>query len=376
MRIMFVITELSPAGAEKILSLLACYCQKKGSVCKVIVLMPPPSKGFTSVMDKLEEAGVELEFLYGKSSLTALIPLIGGIYKAIKKFAPDLIHAHLIHPSLLCRLACLFNKIPLVNTIHIAERRKGKNLFFLLDRLTLFRCDAYTAVSEAAACFQEEKCHLPKGKIIVISNGSDPVLPASEERICEKKELWGLSGCHFLAGAAGRLDQQKGYDLFLESIPYIAPKLPPGKKYGFLFMGEGPQGEYLREKAEVLNGKYPNIKIVFPGFQADAASLLAMLDLFLMPSRYEGYGLALAEAFSLGLPALSSKADSLPEVCGKFPGHFLYCTPEKAEETAEKFLQALSLTKFEGRIISSTENMCNTYWDLYGKLTGKGAENA
>ena len=377
MRIMFVITELSPAGAEKIVAELACGYQKENEQCLVLSLMPPPEKGFTSVVEKLSASGVKTVFLNGRSSFKSFLPLVWKIRKQIKKFSPDVIHAHLIHPSLLCRLACIFNKIPLVNTVHISERRKGKNFFFLMDRLTAFRCDAYTAVSEASGRFQEEKCHFPAGRLLVCPNGSDAVIPAENRLAEELKQKWDLKECDFLAGAAGRLDYQKGYDLFLESIPFIAEKLPQNRKYGFLFMGEGPYGVILRKKAEELNRKYRNIRIVFPGFRKDASSLLVMLDLFLMPSRYEGYGLALAEAFSLGIPALSSKADSLPEVCGHFPGHFLFCDPENAEETAEMFIQALTLKKFEGRIICSCDEMRNNYMKLYHDLlTAKGGRNA
>ena len=372
MRIMFVITELTPAGAEKIVSTLAAFWQGKGEKCLVLSLMPPPEKGFTSVVEKLEKSGVEILFLYGKSSLKSFLPLIFKIRKAIKNFGPDVIHAHLIHPSLLCRFGCLFNSIPLVNTVHIAEKRKGKKYFFLMDLLTSFRCDIYTAVSEAAARFQEKMCHFPKGRILVLPNGSDAVHPAAASLLEEKKKEWELTDCDFVAGAAGRLDYQKGYDLFLASIPFIAEKLPQNKKCGFLFMGEGPYGTLLREKAEELNKQYKNIHIVFPGFLENASSFLPLLDLFLMPSRYEGYGLALAEAFSLGIPALSSRVDSLPEVCGYFPGHFLYCDPENTEETAEKFLQALSLEKFQGKIICSHEEMCIEYMKLYKKLLEKG----
>ena len=369
MRIMFVITELSPAGAEKIVSELAFSCRKAGDDCLVLALKPPPEKGFFSIVEKLERSGVTTRFLGGNNTFANLFPLVAGIRKAVKAFSPDVIHAHLIHPSLLCRLACLFDGTPLINTLHIAERRKGKGLFFLLDALTAFRCDAYTAVSRAAAAFQEKKCHFPPGKLLVIPNGSDPVVPAPEGLVTEKKKLWGLAECDFLAGAAGRLDFQKGYDLFLESIPFLAPKLPPGRKLGFLFMGEGPLGDSLRKRAEELNAKYENIHIAFPGFQENASSLLVMLDLFLMPSRYEGYGLALAEAFSLGIPSLSSKADSLPEICECFPGHFLYFDPEDREKTAERFLEAVKLAKFEGGTIRSCETMAKEYRELYEKLT-------
>ena len=61
------------------------------------------------------------------------------------------------------RLALAGTKIPLINTIHISERRKGKKLFFMLDRLTFPLADACTAVSNASAKFHCNICGLKKG---------------------------------------------------------------------------------------------------------------------------------------------------------------------------------------------------------------------
>ena len=57
-----------------------------------------------------------------------------------------------------------------------------------MDLLTSFRCDIYTAVSEAAARFQEKMCHFPKGRILVLPNGSDAVHPAAASLLEEKKK--------------------------------------------------------------------------------------------------------------------------------------------------------------------------------------------
>jgi len=362
MRILMVITELAPAGAERIVLELTSRLIRKGHTVCVTSLKPPPAPGFTAITDALSACGAQLHFAdCGKNPLK----LIRFLRKTICDFKPDVIHAHLIHPALLCRFACLFTHIPLVNTIHIAERRKGKGLYFLLDKLTSFRCDHYTAVSHAAAHFHAQKCGFAPGRIQVIANGSDPVGPASPERIAALKKEWGLSDCTRIAGAAGRLDFQKGYDRFLEAVPEIARRLPQGEKLGLVFLGDGPDREKLNVQAEKLNAQYANIRAVFPGYRPDAASCLAMLNLFLMPSRYEGYGLALAEAFSLGLPALSSKADSLPEICAHFPGHFILCDFTSTEDTADCFFRALALNRFEGKTIRTFDEMAEDYLAVY-----------
>ena len=56
--------------------------------------------------------------------------------------------------------------------------------------------------------------------------------------------------------------------------------------------------------------------VVFLGFRTDVPCVLAALDVFCMPSHYEGFGLALAEALAAGIPAVCTDVDSLPEVLG------------------------------------------------------------
>ena len=198
------------------------------------------------------------------------------------------------------------------------------------------------------------------------------MLPADISIVEKMKKEWNLSSCDFIAGAAGRLDYQKGYDLFLAALPRIAERIPEGEKYGFLFIGEGPEGENLRKKGAELEKEFPNIKITFPGFLPEGARFGKMLDLFLMPSRYEGYGLALTESFSLGVPALHSGVDSLPEICDHFPGCAIQVDFSREEEVADAFFKAISLPCFpEGKVLHSVEEMCRNYDLLYRNLTGK-----
>ena len=369
MKISFLITELTPAGAEKIVGNLALFCRKKGRQTSIISLMKRPEGKNSSLAEKLEKEGIHLYFLNGNKFLLPL--LFFRLLFLLKKLSPDLIHAHLIHPILLARLCNIFLRKKLINTLHIAEKRKHKSLYFFLDSLTFPLCDAYTSVSQAAALFQEKKCRLAPGSLLVIPNGSNAVTAHPPAILAEKKREWGLENCTKTAGAFGRLDYQKGYDLFLAALPRIAEKIPAGEKYGFLFIGEGPEGEKLRKMGAELENMYPNIKITFPGFLPEGAKFGKLLDLFLMPSRYEGYGLALTESFSLGVPALHSGVDSLPEICDNFPGCAVQADFSNKEEVAEAFFKAIRLPRFpEGKVLHSAEEMCRNYDSLYRSLTG------
>jgi hypothetical protein len=80
-----------------------------------------------------------------------------------------------------------------------------------------------------------------------------------------------------------------------------------------------------------------------PGFRPDADRAMGAFDLFIMPSRYEGFGLTLIEAMSHGLPVIASGADSLPELLeGYTDGRIVSFDPGHETEAAEAILQEIS----------------------------------
>ncbi len=117
----------------------------------------------------------------------------------------------------------------------------------------------------------------------------------------------------FVAGILGRLDRQKGQMEFLEAIAAILPDVP---KATFLIVGDETKDDPgMREKlvtrAEAL-GISPNVRILPP--TENVPSLLAALDVFLMPSYSETYGLVLIEAMAMGLPVISTNSGGVPEL--------------------------------------------------------------
>lgn len=363
MKILQVITELGAGGAEKIITVLAAEYGKAGHSVSVISLMEAPEN--QAIPEKLRAAGVRITYLnMKKSEITGLFRL----RKAILKEKPDVVHSHLIHPNILCRLALAGTKIPLINTIHISERRKGKKLFFMLDRLTFPLADACTAVSNASAKFHCNICGLKKDSIRTIYNGVDQVAVPSPERIAEFRKNMKLDQYARIIGSIGRLDFQKGYDRLIERICSLDSRIPRGDRWLLLILGDGPERENLQKKIDAL--QLVNMDVRLGGFFPDAASLMSQFDVFVMPSRYEGYGLALAEAMTLGLPIVSSNVDSLPELCALYNGAYRLVDMERdadGSETAAGICAMAQAVRSSGQILQSQSSMAAEYLALYGE---------
>ncbi len=363
MKVLFVITGLFPGGAEKIVLEMVRPLLKAGHQAAVVSLQKEPASDVRAIVDQLEQLGVRPYFL----NLSGFrFFRIFRLLRIIRQEAPDIVHSHLMHANLAARLIRLFSRFTLVNTIHIAERRPNLKvrLLFRLDRLSFRLADVCTAVSAAAARFHEQRCGLPEGSVRVIYNGSDPVCPKNPADIAAMKRRWGLDNAAKIIGSVGRLDQQKGYDLFLMSLPSLAALIPAGERWGILLIGDGPEREKLEKQAKVIERDFPMLRIVFPGYLPDAAAWLPVLDLFVMPSRYEGFGLTLTEALSFGIPALCSQADSLPELCAWSPENTL-TADFTGPDLTDVYRKALQLPKLPGRIFHSTERMISEYLNLY-----------
>ena len=367
MKALFIITGLFPGGAERIVLETVRGLLAAGHQAAVVSLQPEPPPEVRTIVDELEKLGVHPYFL--NLSFRRIFRL-ATLVRIIRKESPDVVHSHLMHANLAARIARMFHRFPLINTIHIAERRRTRavNMLFRFDRMTFARCDCCTAVSKAAARFHEQRCRLKDGTIRVVYNGSDPVRPKSPEEIAAVRREWGLDGTEKIIGAIGRLDYQKGYDIFLRGLPALRPLIPPGKQWGVLLIGDGPESAGLHRLAAEIEREMPELRIVLPGYRPDAASLLPMLDLFVMPSRYEGFGLTLTEAMSLGIPALCSDADSLPELCEKSPENTLVADFTAPDLTAI-YHRALQLPHLPGKTLFTTAKMTENYLKLYREVS-------
>lgn len=103
----------------------------------------------------------------------------------------------------------------------------------------------------------------------------------------------------FTVGHLGAFTKEKGQD-----IAVAAARLLPDVR--FILAGEGPLLEELRTTA-------PS-NVEFPGFIADLAKFFAQIDLFVMPSRSEAWGLAALEAMAHGVPVIASDIQGLAEI--------------------------------------------------------------
>jgi len=368
MKIVSLITDLDPAGAERVLTDLVCNLIARGHSCDVLSLMAPP--GDDCLVDALQTAGARVAFLNATKLDFFVLPFL--VRYALQRLEPEIVHSHMMHANLLARFALAGSGIPLVNTIHIADRRRSQGFYFMLDRMTVRHASVLTGVSKAAVRYHSAVCRIPRKKFRVVYNGCDFVESAPPEECREFRKWCMMEDCTKVIGSVGRLDRQKGYDLLFDRMGALSARVPEGERWGVVIIGEGPERDDLERRMRAMN--YPNLVFALPGYRQNARSLMAAFDAMVLPSRYEGYPLTMIEAMSQGLPIVTSTADSLPEISEQYQGGFAQCIDFSQDPDGIRLAKALSEAVNAGRskpfVLCSVASMVDQYEQIYNELTG------
>lgn len=314
LRVLQLITELRPAGAERIVFELARGLPKEHFHVQVASLRPATG----AVARWLREAGVPVHDLgmCCKYDLRAR----GRLVELIRRERIDLLHTHLFHANVLGRSAARKACVRCVATAHIAERRFMPWRFWL-ERRALGRGGLLVCVSEAVKSFMEERAGIPPQQMRVIYNGVDlsrfeewtSPERRNEARVALRKAI-GAPEFAEVAIAVGRLEPQKNYSHLLSSWAELCSSILEGlRDQRLVIVGEGTQREALKAQVRQLGVER---SVHWLGHRDDVPALLAGADAFVLSSSYEGFGLVVVEAMAAGLPVVATAVDSIPEVLG------------------------------------------------------------
>lgn len=110
--------------------------------------------------------------------------------------------------------------------------------------------------------------------------------------------------CTPVVGALGRLHVNKGFDILLQAAALLRER---GISLKLQIAGDGPEDDTLKTLAARLG--LGTEDLTFTGWVTGPADYLAKLDLFVLPSRVEPFGLVVVEAMAAGVPVISSDID-------------------------------------------------------------------
>ncbi len=225
----------------------------------------------------------------------------------------DLVHTHGVRANLLGRLAARrAGKREIITTVHSLLEKDYQEMALrcansLVERATRSLTSHFIAVSQGLKD-RLVAGGIPAKKITVIYNGIllDELGLAESAKTALKENYAG--GEAPLVGIVARLHAVKGHRYFIEAARDVLLQRPQTR---FLIIGDGPCRQALEKLA---GGMGLGDRVVFTGFVEDVYSLMARLDLLVVSSLWEGFGLTAVEAMVLGTPVVATEVGGLPEV--------------------------------------------------------------
>ncbi|MBX3141209.1 MAG: glycosyltransferase [Trueperaceae bacterium] len=300
MRIMLVTTSFLVGGAENQVYLLAKEFRKRGHEVAIVSLTPPQA-----YVDELSQMGVTVASL-DMSGRTTDWPALVRLYKLVRSWRPDVLHAHMFHAILLSRLVRSVTRVPLlVSTTHnfAPEARVKRFLYRATDAMGSFT----TNVSTAGTIQYIESRAAPRERIRPFPNGIVVHAHDSDVRDAKRSEL-GLDD-HFAWLAVGRFEAPKDYPTLLQAFDTLV-KL--GSESLLLIVGDGSMGNALRSQVADL----PNLdtRIRFLGSRSDVHEIMLACDGYVMSSVSEGLPLVLLEACVAAMPIVATNVGGNSEI--------------------------------------------------------------
>lgn len=233
----------------------------------------------------------------------------------------------------------------------------------LFVRLTYWNADGVIAVSSGVADTTAEITGLVRERIHVIYN---PVVTPEFERESMQPldHPWFATGELPVILGVGSLTRQKGFDVLLEAFALVRKQVA----VRLVILGDGAERTSLLSMAEKL-GVADDMRL--PGFVGNPYPFMRAARLFVLSSRWEGFGLVLAEAMACGTAVVSTDCPSGPaEIL--HGGKLGKLAPvENPERLAAAMLESLNTAPDREALLRraadfSQENILNDYIRVMG----------
>ncbi|MBE0460943.1 MAG: glycosyltransferase family 4 protein [Candidatus Aminicenantes bacterium] len=305
-KVLEVINEATVGGGQKHVILLA----KNLNTERFHVLAASSTNG--PFIEELTKIGIRHIPVKMKGILN--FQAIFSICSLVRKERIDIVHTHGGIAGLSGRLGAFLSRSPvIVHTLHGIHYLNYKNRFLKwlciqLEKIFSIFTDAIIFVSDSDKEKAKENKLVKNKKINVIKNGIEFSEVQSHVDVLAKKKTLGIDSSWPLIGTVARLHPQKGHIYLLKAAKKIIEIQPQTR---FLIIGSGQLRTALEDYCKQF-GISDNV--IFLGTRNDVPELLQIIDIFVLPSLWEGFPIALMEAMASGKPVVATRVDGNREI--------------------------------------------------------------
>jgi glycosyltransferase involved in cell wall biosynthesis len=264
------------------------------------------------------------------------------LYRLIRRWRPDIVHTQTSKAGVIGRVAASLAGTPII--IHTAHAfpfhpylsAPVRWAYIMIERWAAGLADLIMVDTESVrAEGLRYRIVSDPGKLVTVPMGIDlKKFSPSPQGPANLRETLGLVARDLVVGAVARLVPGKGLECFVRMAARI---LSARSDVRFLIVGDGS----LRRDLERLVGSLGiGKKVVFAGHRTDVPALLETMDLFVLPTLREGFGVVFAEAMAMGKATIGSRIGPVAEVVEDGVTGYLV-PPDDPEQFAQRALELL-----------------------------------
>jgi len=340
--VLYLVDSLGLSGKTRTLAYVASHIDRTRFTSTVCTLSDEPS----ILIDQLAASNVPMHSLSCKDGLDFRIALkVAALMRSVRA---DIVHCYNPRPILYGGLAARFlgvrGTIGFLSAFacQVPDRSYGflpqplttksrKNVY--RNRVAAHLMRYLVTVSSTLGKRFCEYNALPIDKLRVVPYGADLSAVSrvtAEEATAVRREI-GFGPDDLVIGSVGRLVEQKDYPTQLNAFALAATRVP---RLRMVLAGDGPLEASLRDLVRALGLEE---RVRFLGHWERVPSLLRSLDIFVISSKFEPFGVALLEAKAAGLPIVATRVNEIPEILSDGESGLL-APPEDPAAMAEQFV--------------------------------------
>lgn len=274
------------------------------------------TKAVGTIPTQLKEANCKV---YTVGTLNGVFDLqvYKRVLKIIKEYKPHIIHGAVFEGVLMASICGAISRTPIIICEETSDpRNRSWKATFLLKILSFF---THKMVGVSPASYSYLTNHVSREKAMLINNGVEQTLASEDSLISSLREKLQITTNSFVIGFVGRLlDDTKRISDLITSFSIIAKKYPEAR---LLIVGDGPDRKKLVELVGTLDIV---TKVSFVGYQEKVRPYYDIMNVFVLPSVREAFGLVLVEAMYAKLPIIATNVGGIPHIVEDGKSGFLF----------------------------------------------------
>lgn len=300
----------------------------------------------------------------------------------IKEINPQLVHLHNQYFwKFSYALAAKLAGKKVITTLHYIPKNfrfPKPLLLFVFEYFLNFLVEKQVAISSEVQKIQNKRFKTNYKLLQIISNGVDfeklKITRSKQETLTELN----LSEQNLIVGTVGNTRWEKGTDLLVEAIDFLKNDFQNLK---VVIVGEVRNDNFTQNALQKIKKLKLENFFIFTGKKTDVANFVNCFEIFVLPSRSEGFGLALVEAMFLEKPCVAFKTGGISDIVRNENLGFL-AEPENSKDFAKQLKKMLLLSQTEKIEIGknakkfvvenfSIQTFTKQYEELYLKICKK-----